>query len=44
MANVVRGLGSVLRGAGKAIDELGCAIQGKLAYRETRESMHWIAL
>ena len=33
----LKGLGAVLRGAGRAIEELGCALQGKLAYRETRE-------
>ena len=37
MAALVRGLGAVLRGTGKTLEEIGCALQGKLAYRETRK-------
>ena len=35
---LARGIGAVLRGAGKALDEMGIALQGKLGVRETRES------
>jgi hypothetical protein len=35
MAFVSRGIGAILRSAGKALDDLGCVVQGKLAYRET---------
>lgn len=32
---LARGFGALLRSTGKALDDLGCALQGKLAYRET---------
>lgn len=32
-----RGFGAILRMTGTAIEEIGCSLQGKLAYRETRE-------
>ena len=34
---MLRALGSALRAAGRAVDELGIAVQGKAAYRETCE-------
>lgn len=32
-----RAVGSVFRSTGQALDSLGCALQGRLAYRETRK-------
>ena len=37
MAGAVRALGKLLRGTGQALDSLGSALQGSLAYKETRE-------
>lgn len=37
MAAIIKAVGGIFRGAGRAIDELGCALQGSLAYRESRK-------
>lgn len=38
MASLVKSLGTAIRTAGQAIDNMGAAMQGKYAYRETCES------
>lgn len=38
MSAAVKAFGSLLRGTGRAIDSLGVALQGNLAYKETRTS------
>jgi hypothetical protein len=37
MAAIIKAVGGIFRGAGRAIDDLGCALQGSLAYRESRK-------
>lgn len=40
-----RGIGAILRSAGKALEDVGCAVQGKLAYRETcKQSVFGVSL
>lgn len=38
MAALAKSLGTAIRTAGQAIDSMGAAMQGKYAYRETREA------